>query len=105
MFMATGVCACVRVRAWQCVRAPGCGVCAPSAWIVRAGVVCVCVHAERDRERDRSHDRTGDQEAEVVVLSALVARTLKPLKLRIGRSISGHGGSTSCAPVAEVAAS
>jgi len=28
-----------------------------------------------------------------VVLSALVARTLKPLKLRIGRSISGHGGS------------
>ena len=94
MFMATGVCACV----------PG-SVCAPSAWIVRAGVVCVCVHAERDRERDRSHDRTGDQEAEVVVLSALVARTLKPLKLRIGRSISGHGGSASCAPVAEVAAS
>ena len=69
MIMATG-CACV--RAWQRVCAPGHGVCAPSAWIVRAGVVCVqcvCVHTVRegDRERDQSHDRTGDQEAEVVV--------------------------------------
>ena len=60
---------------------------------------------EGDRERDQSHDRTGDQEAEVVVLSALVARTLKPLKLRIGRDISGCVASarqSASAPAAEL---